>query len=130
MGRPSKYNPELAERILRLLSEHGSLVKAIASADDLPSERTVYRWLVDHEEFRQNYTRAREAGDEPAADEIERIAYDPTLPADQKRVMIDSLKWLLARRTPKKWGDKVQTEHSGAVGHVEMTHEQWLDSLK
>lgn len=116
MARPSKYNPELAERILRLLSEHGSLPKALAAAGDLPAAGTIYRWLVEKPEFREQYTRAREAGDEPVADEIERIAYDTALPSDQKRVMIDSLKWILARRTPKKWGDKVAHEVTGAGG--------------
>lgn len=116
MGRPSKFTPVLAERLLSLVIEHGSLARALASASDLPVERTVYRWLAENEEFRQDYVRAREAGDEPVADEMERIVYDPELPSDQKRVMVDTLKWLLARRAPKKWGDKVAHELTGAGG--------------
>lgn len=112
--RPTKYNEEVAERILRLVMEHGSLRKAMEAADDLPSERSVYRWLAENEEFRHRYAHAREAGDEPMADELERIAYDAALPSDQKRVMADTIKWLLARRSPKKWGDKMQ--HTGDGG--------------
>lgn len=112
MGRPSSYTPVLAERVLSKLAELGSLRKVMADAeergdDTMPDQATVYRWLAAHPEFREHYTRAREAADEPVSDEMERVAYDPSLSSDQKRVMIDTLKWTLARRAPRKWGDSV-----------------------
>lgn len=112
MGRPSSYTPVLAERVLSKLAEFGSLRKVMADAeergdDSLPDQSTIYRWLAAHPEFREQYTRAREAADEPVSDEMERIVYDQSLSSDHKRVMVDTLKWTLARRSPRKWGDSV-----------------------
>lgn len=39
-------------------------------------------------------------------------------------------RWRAAKIAPKDYGDRTQVDHSGAVGTVEMTHEQWLSSLK
>ena len=32
-----------------------------------------------------------------------------------KRVQIDTMKWLLSKRNPKKYGDKIGLEHSGEI---------------
>jgi terminase small subunit-like protein len=78
--------------------------------------------------------RARELQAELWADEILEIADDGTndwverkrcgvdiTEFDREHVMrsslrVDSRKWLLARLLPKKYGDKVQAEHSGPGG--------------
>jgi hypothetical protein len=39
-------------------------------------------------------------------------------------VKIDALKWVAARRAPKRYGDKVQTEHSGSIQLTEMTDDE------
>jgi hypothetical protein len=108
MARPTDYTPELAARLCERISEIGSLHGALTGegSEDLPAERTVYRWLVKHEEFRQAYTRTREIADEPMAEEMLRLANDDSVPADQKRIMVDVMKWQLARRSAKKWGDR------------------------
>lgn len=106
MGRPSSYSEELAAEVCAAVAEHGSLMKALRENDGLPAERTIYRWLATNEAFRQAYVRAREVGDEPVVEEMRQIAFDPEMPSDQKRVRIDTLKWEIARRSPKKWGDR------------------------
>ena len=35
-----------------------------------------------------------------------------------RKTRIDTRKWLLAKLAPKKYGDRTEVEHSGAVGHV------------
>jgi excisionase family DNA binding protein len=39
-------------------------------------------------------------------EELRRLAYDPDIPSDQKRIMVDTLKWQKARAAPKRFGDK------------------------
>ena len=124
MGRPSTYSEELGAEVCAAVAEHGSLTKALEAEPNLPCERTIYRWLATNEGFRQSYVRAREVGDEADVAEMRRIAMDKDVPSDQKRVMVDVIKWELGRRSPKKWGDKVQTEHSGGV---ELTHREARD---
>ena len=116
MARPTSYSPEAAVALCEAVAEHGSLTAALRADKTLPPERTIYRWLATNEEFRQAYTRAREIGDEPVIEEMRRIAFDEELPSDQKRVRIDTLKWEIARRSPKKWGEKLSHEHAGPNG--------------
>ena len=35
---------------------------------------------------------------------------------DRSRLSVDSMKWLLSKLAPKKYGDKLQTEITGAEG--------------
>lgn len=107
VGRPSGYSARLAADICTLIAEHKTLREALKQPG-MPSEATAYRWLAERPEFREMYARAREQGDELDAERMREIAFDLEIPPDQKRVMIDVLKWQMARRTPKKWGEKVQ----------------------
>ncbi len=107
VGRPSTYSAKLAASICAFIAEHKTLRDALKQPG-MPSEATAYRWLAERQEFREMYARAREQGDELDAERMREIAFDMAIPPDQKRVMIDVLKWQMARRTPKKWGDKVQ----------------------
>jgi hypothetical protein len=60
MARPSKYTPELATAICeRLLS--GRSLRAICREDaDMPMASTIFYWLSKHEEFSEQYARAKE----------------------------------------------------------------------
>jgi hypothetical protein len=77
---------------------------------------TILRWIGERPEFVEQYERARLA----AADIFEADIHDAAMNATAEdaaaaRVKVDALKWIAARRAPKKYGDKVQQEHSGAV---------------
>ena len=112
-GRPSTYSAKLAAEICAYIAEHKTLRDALKQPG-MPSEATAYRWLAERQEFREMYARASEQGDELDAERMREIAFDQSIAPDQKRVMIDVLKWQMARRSPKKWGDKVQ--HADADG--------------
>lgn len=112
-GRPSTYSAKLAAEICAYIAEHKTLRDALKQPG-MPSETAAYRWLAERQEFREMYARAREQGDELDAERMREIAFDQSIAPDQKRVMIDVLKWQMARRSPKKWGDKVQ--HADADG--------------
>ena len=67
----------------------------------------------------KQYARAKECQLEALAEDIVDIAdsVEPISDATGKaRLQIDSRKWLLSKLVPKKYGDKVTTEHTGAEG--------------
>jgi hypothetical protein len=85
---------------------------------------TIIKWIGETEEYSQQYTRARDSASDLFELEIIEAAMScgpETASAD--RVKIDALKWVAARRSPKKYGEKVQTEHSGSVNFGELTEE-------
>ena len=82
--------------------------------------------MRDHEDFATNYARAREIGDDVeferltdmASEEPERgkFGVDPGWVNWQKN-RIDTFKWCLARKRPKKYGEKIQQEVTGKDGN-------------
>lgn len=133
MSRPSEYNETVADAICDEIAI-GRSVLQITSSPDFPSERTIYRWLEKEESFRQKYARAREFQAEHYANEIIQLADTPVegrkvvIKADgseevtigdaveRTRTQIDARKWYASKLAPKKYGDKVQQEITGADG--------------
>ncbi len=133
MGRLSQYDPEIAADICLAMSTRSDGLAAICASDDrFPDPKTFYRWLLDREELRQMYARAKDAQLQILADEIQAIADEPqpgevvTIKGDgrevriadmieHRKLRIESRKWLLAKLAPKKYGDKLGVEHSGAI---------------
>jgi len=72
----------------------------------MPSIATVMRWLSEDEAWQEQYARARKAGDDAMAEDIQDIADSPEYKPEDKRVMIDARKWLLGKRQPKKYGER------------------------
>src|ERR1051326_5141610 len=64
--RPTKFTPELGEKICELIA-CGSLMKDAARHVGIPPE-TVCRWVVKHEGFREVYALAREIAADATAE--------------------------------------------------------------
>lgn len=78
---------------------------------------TILKWIAETPEFTQQYARARDSAADLFETEIIEAAMSvgpETAAAD--RVKIDALKWVAARRAPKKYGDRVAQEISGPEG--------------
>lgn len=125
-GRPSDYNQETASAICVRLSE-GESLRAICLDDDMPHRATVFQWLLKHQEFHDQYVRARELQADSMVDEIPDIADDGTNDWMEKygdngenigwqvngehiqrsRVRIDARKWVAGKLRPKKYGEKI-----------------------
>ncbi len=129
-GRPSLYTDKLVAEICRRLAE-GESLRAIWPDKAMPAISTVMGWLFDgnHDDFSEQYARAREAQAEVRADEIVDIADDDTndFTADKEgklvansehiqrsRLRVDARKWIAAKLLPKRYGDKMQ--HTGDGG--------------
>lgn len=127
MGRPSTYTAELGEQICDKLAEGFSL-RQICALEGLPGLNTVIRWLRHDEEFRLHYTRARELQAEIGADDMIEIADDasqdvsgelkmPNAVAVQRaKLRVETRKWTAMKLLPKKYGERVQQEHTGEGG--------------
>lgn len=61
MGRPSAYSPNLAREILQRLAS-GEMLTGILQRKGMPGRSSVYRWMKEKPDFRDNYARAREIG--------------------------------------------------------------------
>src|SRR5688572_22965809 len=75
MGRPSDYTPELADAICARLAD-GESLRSVCQSDEMPDKRTVFRWLRTNDEFRHQYTRAKEESADALSDEMLDIADD------------------------------------------------------
>lgn len=124
-GRPSKFTEELAAEICGRLAA-GESLNAICKSDHMPNIVTVYRWMANHNDFRNNYALAREDQAETHADQMQEIA-DEVPPTDAngrtdsgwvqwQRNRIETRKWIASKLKPKKYGDKVVNEHTGTDG--------------
>jgi hypothetical protein len=124
MGRPSDYTQDLADKICSELAD-GKSMRTVCSADEMPDKATVFRWIRTIEEFRNQYTRAKEESADALTDEMIDIADDGTNDyitktnddgseyealnsehIQRSRLRIETRKWLSSKLKPKKYGDK------------------------
>ena len=118
------YDQAKADRICELLS-HGKSLREASEAEGV-SHATVLTWARDNEDFANQYRAAREVGDDVEFESLTDLAdEEPERGPDGKvdpgwvtwqRNRVHARMWTLARKRPKKYGDKVQTELTGANG--------------
>ena len=114
----SEYDQDIADRICESIARGVSLVRTCDASEDMPCPRTVYRWLRENESFCQNYTRAKEDQADYLAEETLEISDDRDIDPQHKRIMVDTRKWLASKFKPKKYGEKIQQEITGAEGQA------------
>ncbi len=134
IGRPSSYTDEVATEICMRIMGNRSL-KSVCLDDDMPEERTVFRWLLadEHESFRQQYARAMEVRADAAVDETTDIADDGRNDWMERRgkddagwlangenvqrskLRVDQRFRMAAVMHPKKYGQSNRVELSGGV---------------
>jgi len=110
-------------------------LREIARLPDMPPVRTIMNWLLTHEDFRQQYAQARELQADAIFDEVLEIADDGKNDwmerqgaedrelyelngehVQRSRLRIDARKWAAGKLAPKKYGDKLTAEVTGADG--------------
>ncbi|WP_325051859.1 terminase small subunit-like protein [Sinorhizobium meliloti] len=130
MAGQSQWGQQTRDDILDKLSI-GKSLREICNAEGMPSESLVRKWVMQDEDFGAQYARAREAGMEALADEILQIADsqegDVLKNEDGReivnhdaiqraRLRVDTRKWLMSKIAPKKYGDRLDLNHSGSIG--------------
>lgn len=101
---------ELAERHKELCSmvAEGETIRQIATHYGV-SAGSIIAWLTDTQERTEQYARARDAAADLFETEIieAAMAVSPET-ASADRVKIDALKWVAARRAPKRYSERLQ----------------------
>ncbi len=97
------------------------------------------KWCMKTPERWEQYTRALEISTELMAHELDTLAAragedctDPamiTAQVNRARLRIDTRKWTMSKRSPKRYGDKLQHEHTGSIAIAVVTGVA-LDNVK
>ena len=131
MGRPSSYTVERGEEIARRIAE-GETLRSITRDAHMPKWQTVYAWMERDKDFADRIARARELGFDAIAEEALHIANTPVegksikvgpngkevTRADMilhRKLQIETRLKLLAKWSPKRYGDKLDVNHSGSI---------------
>jgi hypothetical protein len=131
MTESSRYTPGMAAEICRRMSE-GEPLRQICRDPDMPPESTVRSWArANTGGFAADYYEARQLQVHAWADEIVLLANRDDLDPQDKRVRIDTLKWLCSKLIPQRYGDRLL--HAGdpeaPIQHVHQDISAALDSL-
>lgn len=128
VGRPTNYTKELGEAICDALMERDEFhkprsLRLVCMIPGMPAERTVYRWLREHDEFRQGYAHAREAQSHMIAEHVVEIPY---IVGDNQRArnIQDAMKWYSGKLNGKYGKGEVDT------GPADLAHEEWLSLIE
>jgi hypothetical protein len=136
-GRPSEFTQEVAKAICDRIAG-GESLRSICSDDAMPGQTTVFRWLDADEAFREQYTRARDVQADTLFDEMLDIADDGRNDWMERhgdegettgwrengeairrsQLRIEARKWMAGKLKPKKYGDKIDVNHSGSIQRI------------
>ncbi|TVR08181.1 MAG: terminase small subunit protein [Salinarimonadaceae bacterium] len=142
-GRPSSYSDEIADIICERIAD-GESLRTICRDEDMPASSTVFRWLAADEAFQEKYARAKSAQADALVEDILEIVDDARNDwmerrgkddegwvangehIQRARLRVDARKWMAGKLAPKKYGEKITTEHTGSltVRHEDMTDDE------
>jgi len=98
-GRPSDYTQDLADIICEQLAS-GDSMRTVCKSEDMPGMSTVFRWLRERDEFRQQYETAKDEAADVMVEEINEIADNST--NDYITLLADAVK----EKPPSEWTEE------------------------
>ena len=123
-GQGSRYTVAVGERICARVAEGMSLRKA--TAEEHIGIATALRWAAAHPAFAERYARACETRLSVLEDRLlELMELGHEVARDEGcgnarlqavKLEIDTIKWMLCKLVPKRFGDKSQMEITGKDG--------------
>jgi hypothetical protein len=134
VGRPRVLTQALKTEICERIAE-GETLREICRSEHIPSRSVIHKELLDDQSFADQYARARELQLDMMEDELLEIADDASNDwmerhdkegnsigcvingehIQRSRARIDTRKWIMSKRAPKKYGERV-TQEIGAQG--------------
>ena len=133
-GRPSIYTQDISDLICERLA-CGESMRSISRDDDMPCMSTLFKWLREIEEFREQYIIAKTESADAMVEEMldiadhqvdkqpvirdgepvmlngEMLMVKDNASINHARLRIDTRKWTASKLKPKKYGDKITQEH-------------------
>lgn len=114
MARPSEYDFELCKTICDEIA-NGENIISILKESAYPSWPTFRRWKNEHEELRTLYVnsqRDKASALENEIDDVMQSLKAKELDPASANVLIQTLKWKMAKFYPKMFGDKLDVDHT------------------
>ena len=116
MGRPTRFNEEIAETIIGSLSEGKTLTRICRELDVNPHQ--VYCWLRENPSFNEKYLVAKTDFAASLVDEmVEEAKESDTEKALLLKVKAQIYQWTAQRYNPKEFSDSRRIELKGEVNH-------------
>lgn len=116
MARPSEYNFKLCEEICDEIANGKNIIKVLESKKEFPSWSTFRRWKNENEELRTLYVNSQQDKGIALENEIDdtmNLVKEGVIDASTANVLIQTLKWKMAKFYPKMFGDKVDVTSDG-----------------
>lgn len=132
MARPTDYTPELAEEICQHIAG-GESLRSFCRNPKKPHVSTVCRWIIKHDEFREQYVHAREAAGYAHGDgviEVVEAVRNGDIDAQTARAMMDGLKWAAERMAPKSHSSRQEIDHTTKGEAIGASSDAVLAALK
>ena len=124
----TRYTPEFAAEVCRRMSEGDSL-RQVCRDNGFP-ESTVRQWVRDNrDDFASQYQAARVLQVESWSDLIIELSNRDDLDPQDKRVRVDTLKWLMSKLAPKRYGERLLVAGEAENPLQVMHHQVSLSSL-
>ena len=105
---------ETAITIIAMLADGKPIVQ---TCRELGVNRGELYLAIDRENLADMLARAREEYAEARVAEMQNIA-ETVEDVSRAKLMCDNIKWETCRIAPKRYGDKIQNEHTGANGEA------------
>ena len=114
-GAPAwEYDEEIGKRICDALAASDRGIRSVLKANpEFPQLDTLYKWLQNSAQFSDAYAQAKRHQLEMMAEDIVDISMDDSLDPNDKRIRIDTRKWLLSKLMHKTYGDKLDVTSGG-----------------
>lgn len=111
-GRPSTFTQEIADSICEQIAD-GKSLRSICAAEEMPAKSSVFKWLSQHKDFADQYTRARESQADALFDDLadvaeEALKAETAVEVSARKLVVDTHKWRLSKIAPKKYGEKLE----------------------
>ena len=122
---------EICERISK-----GESLRSVLRSENMPALPTFFEWIDNNKDFANQYARATELRAETIFEDILNIS-DSTdndiieLPdgsevtnhhvINRDRLRVDSRKWMLSKMMPKKYGEKLDIDHTTKGNEINQT---------
>jgi hypothetical protein len=125
-GRPTTYNQELAEKVLKELESPRAIKDICDSMDWMPTQSTLYCWQDRHPSFSEGFKKARATSYykelDHATDSLNEKLRFYTDDKGNNRIdspsatlamaALNTKKWLLQKFAPQQFGDKPQQDNA------------------
>lgn len=141
-ARPKDFTDDIFDTICDRMA-NGQGLRKICEDPEMPSRQTFLRWMEKDTGRQTKYTAAREALMDWYGEEILTIAWDSskdTIPAEgnkparcdnewvqRSRLKVDTLKFLMSKLHPKRYGDKLPETEGARVAEAERMQISWLE---